>query len=121
MPGFGWLFMLVNLAVIVGIAIYYPRIPAGNWSLRLAAGLILAGDLGNIIDRIRTATLALGPAGSLWTALPQAYVTDFVDVKIWPVWNVADMCVVAGVAILAWNLWRAEKAEANEHPVADGG
>lgn len=121
MPGLGWLFMFVNLAVLVGILVYYPRIPPGNWSVRLAAGLIMAGDLGNVIDRVRTTALGLASAGSLWTALPQASVTDFVDVKIWPVWNVADMCVLAGVAILAWKLWRTEQAEANERPLADGG
>jgi len=121
MPGFGWLFMLVNLVVLIGIVVYYPRIPAGYWSARLAAGLIMAGDLGNVIDRLRTTAMHLESAGSLWAALPQAYVTDFVDFKIWPVWNVADMCVVSGVAILAWKLWRVEKTEANGHPVADGG
>lgn len=121
MPGFGWLFMLVNLVVLIGILIYYPRIPAGYWPVRLALALILAGDLGNVIDRLRTAAMYLESAGSIWAALPRAYVTDFVDIKIWPVWNVADMCVVSGVGILAWMLWRAEKTEANGQPLADGG
>jgi signal peptidase II len=111
MPGLGWLFMLVNLAVLVAIVVYYPRIPAGQWPLRLAAALILAGDLGNIIDRLRTAILLAQETGSFWRALPRASVTDFFDFKIWPVWNVADMCVVSGVAILAVMLWRAERAE----------
>lgn len=118
MPGLGWLFMLVNLAVLVGILIYYPRLPAGRWPLRVAFALILTGDLGNVIDRLRTAIIASEYTGSLWTALPQAYVTDFVDIKIWPVWNVADMCVVAGVSILAWTLWRAEQAEMANEPAA---
>jgi signal peptidase II len=111
LPGLGWLFMLVNLAVLVGILVYYPRIPAGQWPLRLAAALILAGDLGNVIDRLRTAILISQKTGSIFTALPQAYVTDFFDFKIWPVWNIADLCVVTGVAILAWTLWQSEKAE----------
>lgn len=117
MPGLGWLFMLVNLIVAVGILYYYPRMLAGEWQLRLASGLILAGDFGNITDRLRTALMASDSAGGLWAALPRAYVTDFVDIKIWPVWNVADMCVVAGVAILAWMLWRAESLEAVEPAV----
>ncbi|MCL7452611.1 MAG: signal peptidase II [Anaerolineae bacterium] len=108
LPGLGWLFMLVNLAVLVAIVIFYPRIPREQWPLRLSAALILAGDLGNVIDRLRTAFLASQQTGSFWTALPRAYVTDFVDVKIWPVWNVADMCIVSGVGILAWMLWRNE-------------
>ncbi len=108
-PGLGWLFMLVNIAVLVGVLVYYPRIPAGAWSLRLAAALILAGDLGNIITRLSTALVIAQGTGSLWTALPYAYVTDFFDIKIWPVWNVADMCVVAGVLILGLWLWRSER------------
>ncbi len=109
LPGAGWLFMVVNLVVFIGVLVWYPRIPKGQWQLRLAAALILAGDLGNVIDRLRTAALAAQQTGSLWTALPKAYVTDFFDIKIWPVWNVADMCLVSGVAILAWMLWQAEK------------
>jgi len=107
LPGLGWLFMLVNLTVLVGILVYYPRLLAKEWTLRLAAALILAGDLGNLINRLRTATLAAQVSGSLWTALPRAYVTDFLDFKIWPVFNVADLCVVTGVSILAWTMWRA--------------
>jgi signal peptidase II len=110
MPGLGWIFLLVNVCVIVGILVYYARIPRGQWLLRVASALILAGALGNMIDRVRTTSMALPFTGSIWTALPRAFVTDFVDFKIWPVWNVADMCVVGGVAILAWTLWREERA-----------
>ena len=81
LPGLGWLFMLVNLAVVVGILIYYPRIPAGQWQLRLAAALVLAGALGNWIDRLRTAFLVAARTGSFLTALPQSSVTDFIDRK----------------------------------------
>jgi signal peptidase II len=109
LPGLGWLFMFVNLAVLIGVFIYYPRIPEGQWPLRLAAALIVAGDLGNVIDRLRTATLIAQETGSLWTALPRASVTDMFDFKIWPVWNVADLCVVSGVAILGWWLWHSER------------
>jgi signal peptidase II len=108
LPGLGWLFMLVNLGVLVAVFVFYPRIPRGQWQLRLSAALVLAGDLGNVIDRLRTAFLASQQTGSLWTALSRAYVTDFFDIKIWPVWNVADMCIVSGVAILAWILWQSE-------------
>lgn len=118
MPGLGWLFMLVNLAVVIGILIYYPRIPAGQWQLHLAAALILAGDLGNVIDRLRTATFIAQRTGSIWTSLPQASVTDFLDFKIWPVFNVADFCVVSGVTILAWTLWRAERVRVANEPVS---
>jgi signal peptidase II len=119
LPGLGWLFMLVNLAVLIAIVVLYPRIPRDQWQLRLSAALILAGDLGNVIDRLRTGLLAAQRTGSLWTGLSQAYVTDFFDVKIWPVWNVADMCIVSGVAILAWILWQSENAALGSETAAD--
>jgi signal peptidase II len=116
--GLGWLFMLVNLAVFLGVLIFYPRIPAEQWPLRLAAPLILTGGLGNLIDRLRTASLLAPHTGNIWTALPLASVTDFMDFKIWPVWNVADLCIVSGVAILAWTLWRSETTEVVKEPAS---
>jgi signal peptidase II len=46
-------------------------------------GLIVAGAAGNFIDRFR-----------------QQYVIDFFDLGWWPVFNVADMAVVAGGCLL---------------------
>jgi len=112
--GLGWIFMLVNVLVLFGVVFYYPRIPVGQWPLRLAGALILAGDLGNIIDRIRTIARAVDQVGTIWAALSMAYVTDMFDFKIWPVFNVADMCVVAGVLLAAWMMWRADRAEARQ-------
>jgi signal peptidase II len=120
MPGLGWLFMVVNLTVVVAIVVYYPRIPAGQWPLRLAAGLILAGALGNVIDRLRATILIAQETGNFWRALPHASVTDFFDFKIWPVFNVSDLCVVSGVAILAVMLWRAERVERVNETLAQG-
>jgi len=118
LAGLGWLFMVVNLAVFVGILVYSPRIAAGAWPLRLAIALILAGDLGNVIDRLRTAGRFAAEAGTIWKALPQAYVTDFFDFKVWPVFNIADLCLVTGVIIMAWLIWQAEKTEQSKQVVA---
>jgi len=115
-PGLGWLFMLVNLAVLVGVLVYYPRIPVGQWPLRLASGLIVAGDLGNLIDRLRTGIKAALESGSLKGAFSRAYVTDFFDFKVWPVWNVADLCLVTGIVIVALVMWKAEKVAATRAP-----
>jgi signal peptidase II len=53
--------------------------------VRAGIGLILGGTIGNLIDR-----LFIG------------YVTDFIDFKVWPVWNVADNMVVIGTIIVAY-------------------
>jgi len=52
-----------------------------------ALGLILGGIAGNLIDRIR-----LG------------YVTDFIDVGIWPTFNIADSAITVGVILMAYYL-----------------
>lgn len=119
LPGWGWLFMVVNIVVIIGIPIFYSRIPEGHWLLRLALALIIAGALGNVIDRLRRAFAFAEETGSLWTALPMAYVTDFMDFKIWPVWNVADLCAVSGAIILAVVLWRSEAEKVSGDAVAN--
>ena len=54
---------------------------------RLAIGLVLGGAVGNLIDRLH-----LG------------YVTDFIDVGIWPAFNIADSAIVVGVIIVAYSL-----------------
>jgi len=53
----------------------------------ITLGLILGGALGNLIDRI-----AFG------------YVIDFIDLGVWPVFNVADSCVTIGTIVVGVSL-----------------
>jgi signal peptidase II len=61
-------------------------------------GLILGGALGNLTDR-----LVRGDG------LLRGEVVDFVKVGIWPVFNLADSCIVVGGLLLALLLGRAER------------
>ncbi len=54
-------------------------------SQQIAYGFILGGATGNLIDRIRF-----------------HYVIDFLDFRIWPVFNVADSFITIGVVFLIW-------------------
>lgn len=82
------------LAILVSIAIiyYFPRLPSEDKLLRLALALQLGGAVGNLIDR-----LTLG------------YVTDFVSVLNFPVFNVADASISAGVVLLVIIMWNREQ------------
>ena len=53
----------------------------------LPTGLLLGGAAGNLIDRLR-----------------QGFVTDFVDLPLWPAFNVADTCITIGVLSLLYVL-----------------
>ena len=79
-----WFFMLFSIVVIIAIFYYLrKKIYEKEKFLQLAVGLLLGGTIGNMIDRI------------LYGA-----VTDFLDFRVWPVFNVADSAVTISVIIL---------------------
>ena len=63
--------------------LFFARSGARHPALPVALGLLIGGSLSNLVDRVR-----LG------------YVTDFLDLKYWPAFNLADSCIVVGVALL---------------------
>ncbi len=81
------LFVLIAVVVIGVIVAYFRFLPANRPWLKLSLGLQLGGALGNLVDRLR-----------------QGFVTDFIYVRSFPVFNVADSCIVIGVMILAYYL-----------------
>jgi len=107
-PGASTLFTVVAVVVAVAIAMYGRRIPAGQWLPRVALGMQLGGALGNLADR-----------------LARGSVVDFIDVQFWPlrnypIFNVADSCIVVGVAILFLVLAWEERQEQVSAEVSDG-
>ncbi|MFC1935546.1 signal peptidase II [Chloroflexota bacterium] len=86
---------LLMLASILGIGVlllFFRKQPISPIWLRTSLGLQLGGAAGNLADRI-----TLGK------------VTDFIDVGVWPVFNMADSSIIVGLTILAWFLLRSPK------------
>jgi signal peptidase II len=81
-------------AVIVLVSFRLERRP-----LAVALGLILGGALGNLTDRVLNGP---GLSGS---------VTDFIDLQVWPVFNLADGAIVTGAVLLAISSARREEPE----------
>lgn len=96
-----WFFVAVALLLVAVIAYLYPRIPAGYGLLRLGIALQTGGAAGNAIDRLKT-----------------GYVVDFFDFRVWPVFNVADMAIVGGVALIVYSILFPPGRKADE---GDGG
>ncbi|NPV56794.1 MAG: signal peptidase II [Anaerolineae bacterium] len=90
--GMGMLFSILSILVVIAIVYYYPRIPAADWSLKVAMTLQMGGAIGNLIDR-----LTIG------------HVTDFISVGNFPVFNVADSCITLGVVVLIIGVWLQER------------
>lgn len=95
-------FILIALAVIVVIIIYYRQLATASWVLQVALGLQLGGAIGNMIDRIL-----------------YGYVTDFIDFRVWPVFNVADASIVVGTILLAYYALFMERPRESGKALAD--
>lgn len=81
-------FSVIATVVVVGLIWFSRRIHSTWWAWGL--GLILGGAAGNLVDRyVRSPGILRG------------HVVDFVSVGWWPVFNVADSCLVAGVIVIA--------------------
>lgn len=92
-PWSNWLFVALALAAI-GLILRHRRAILRHPPLfQGGVGLFLGGALGNLVDRLR------------WQ-----YVVDFLDLRIWPVFNVADMAVSIGTALILFHLWRTERS-----------
>ena len=79
------LFFIILTLVIIFIVLYYYR----NKNLQLGFDFVLAGAFGNLFSRIY-----------------YGHVIDFIDFKVWPIFNLADMFVVIGVLYLIIKLWK---------------
>lgn len=83
-----WFFLfgtpIIILAIIAFIVFNKRKSSLANISL----ALIIGGAVGNYVDRIK-----------------YGYVIDFFDFKVWPVFNVADSCVVVGTILFAFYVY----------------
>ena len=95
--GLNSVFMVLAIVNIALILIYFPRIPVDDFFFRLALSLQMAGAAGNLIDR-----------------LYRGFVTDFVSVGRFPVFNVADSCITMGVVVLLIGMWLEERRTKDE-------
>jgi len=87
LQGASILFLVVSI-LSLGMVVYFHRsLRERGWWVHLVLGVILAGTLGNFVDRLR-----------------QGYVTDWLSIGIgdlrWPTFNVADSSIVVGIGVL---------------------
>ena len=86
-------FLVITAVIGIGaIILYHSMHSAKTLPLTVSLGLQLGGAAGNLVERLQ-----------------YGRVTDFIDLRFWPVFNVADSCIVVGVALLAWLLFTTGK------------
>lgn len=77
--------------VIIGILMYFSYTSKSKSDIVFST-FILGGAIGNYIDRMM-----------------RGYVVDFLDFKVWPVFNFADIMIVLGCALMCINMFRKEE------------
>lgn len=117
-------FLLVSVAAIAFIVTLYRRLQPRQYALKWGLPLVLGGALGNVFDRIR-----------------YGYVIDFIDVRAdsikklnelvakyypkhvvtdhWPTFNVADIAICVGVALMAIDMLTSRRGKVAKPTVAD--
>ena len=89
LAGDGGVLVLLLTMVALGAILAVFALSAERRGMWVAMGLLAGGAAGNLADRAR--------AGA---------VTDYIDLPAWPAFNLADIAITAGVAILALGLLR---------------
>ncbi len=107
-PGSGSFFAVVSATVVVILFVYYWQLPSDQWVMRVVLALSLGGALSNLIDRLR-----------------QGFVVDFIDLNFWPlhrwpIFNLADSSIVAGVTLLALLMLWEERRERSGQQMVEG-
>lgn len=82
--GFGNFFIIIAALVLLLFIIYQKKIFQLPKALQICLGFVFGGTAGNLIDRIRF-----------------GYVIDFIDFKVWPVFNLADTALTISIIYLA--------------------
>ena len=83
------LFIVLSVFIGAGVMLELLRRRPRTWPMDVALSLILGGAMGNLIDRV-------------WFGS----VIDFIDLRVWPVFNLADSAITVGVILLLWQAIR---------------
>lgn len=102
-----WFFIPVTVLALVLLGALYLQARRSDHLRLVSLGLVLAGAVGNLIDRVR------------W----RRGVVDFIGpidlgVMHWPIFNVADMAITCGAVLLAISFWMEERARPEAGPEA---
>lgn len=99
-----WVLVALTLGVLVALGRWAPHAAAAGRAALFGVTLVGAGAVGNLLDRLAS----------------DRGVVDFIDVGVgatrFYVFNVADVCVTAGGALLAYAIWRTADRPLAESP-----
>ena len=78
-------FLLTGFGLLILAAYFYPKIKKTDKILKFGSITLVSGATANLIDRAAT-----------------GQVIDFMDFRIWPVFNIADVAIIFGMCVLIY-------------------
>ena len=97
LANYRWLFVVLGILAVALVWYFRNTIKQQSKFVRWGITLAIGGTIGNLIDRIRIGA-----------------VIDFIDTPIFPIFNAADMTIVAGVVLLFWEVLINERKQSGE-------
>lgn len=89
------------LATVIAIVIIVLARRPQPGPIAFAMALLLGGAIGNLVDRVSR------PPG-----FPNGHVIDFIDLRVWPVFNIADMAITTGALLVVVWSWISDRRAA---------
>ena len=90
-------FIVIAAFLLAFLAFAYKELAAQGVWVRFGMSLLAGGAVGNLLDRVRFGA-----------------VIDYLDFRIWPIFNLADIGICLGAALIVWGLLREEGRETSE-------
>jgi len=82
-----WLFLIIALSVIILLILSFSM-RLSSRLMQVAYGMVLGGAVSNFFDRILRGSIV-----------------DYLDFRVWPVFNIADLCISVGVGLFFIAIW----------------
>lgn len=87
------IFFIIAGIIVLGIGFYIlPKLKNQEKLTRFGAIFLLAGAVGNLIDRVQN-----------------GLVVDFIDFRVWPVFNIADIAIVCGTFFIIYSVMKSKE------------
>jgi signal peptidase II len=88
-----------TIVLLIVLLVFLATRSKTGWLIWLPAALLIGGALGNLADRAR-----------------EGAVIDFIDLPLWPTFNLADVSIVLGVLLLLFDVERLEGGRRRKQP-----
>ena len=90
-------FFIIAGFLVLALGVYLlPKLKKQEKLIRFGSIFLLAGAVGNLIDRIRN-----------------GLVIDFIDFRVWPVFNIADIAICSGTFFIIYSVIKSKEDRIN--------